>query len=40
MLREVLNFVLFGLPGWFAILLELSDWVKRRKYKRVDDAEE
>ena len=40
MLRKVLDFVLFGLQGWFAILLELSDWVKRRKNKRADDVEE
>lgn len=40
MLREVLDFILFGLPGWLATLLELSDWIKRQKNKRADDVEE
>jgi len=40
MLKEVLDFVLFGLPGWIAILRELADWVGGKKNKRADDVEE
>lgn len=39
MLKEVLEFILFGLPGWLAILFELSDWIRIRKNKRSDDVE-
>lgn len=39
MLEEVLDFVLFGLAGWLAILLEVLDR-QRRKDKRTDAEQE
>lgn len=39
MLKEVLDFVLFGLPGWLAILLEALD-KQRRKDERTDVEQE
>ncbi len=37
MLREILNFALYGLPAWVAALCALLPLLReRRKYKRAD----
>ncbi len=41
MLREILNFALYGLPAWVAALCALWPLVsERRKHKRADGKRE
>lgn len=39
MLQEILNFALFGLSGWLAVLLDVRDR-RKRKDKRTDGDQE
>lgn len=39
MLKEILNFVLFGLSGWLSFLLAAAVWAReKRENKRSDGA--
>lgn len=41
MLKEILNFVLFGLSGWLSFLLAAAVWAREKwEYKRSDGAGE
>lgn len=41
MLKEILNFVLFGLSGWLSFLLAAAVWAReKRENKRSDGAGE